>query len=69
MSDENKEFKHVAQRRNPRIGRQAGRGTSYIGGKVAYCVCPECGMRTPRKMNIEPSSVKCPKCRTPMAPA
>lgn len=43
-------------------GRQGGRGA----GPSGYCVCPSCGEKTTHKVGMPCTSLKCPKCGSPM---
>lgn len=48
-------------------GRAQGRGLGRMGGPKAagpagFCVCPQCGQRSPHERGIPCVEQKCPKC-------
>ncbi len=50
-----------------RRGYGQGRGGPRQGlGPVSFCVCPKCGARVPHTPGVPCTSIKCPKCGTPM---
>ena len=49
-----------------RGGLGLGRPRRRIGG-TSFCVCPNCGYKTKHKRGVPCSSIKCPKCGSPMA--
>lgn len=44
----------------------AGRGRRGFGSPPGACVCPACGFRQPKARGTPCSSVKCPKCGSPL---
>lgn len=48
-------------------GHGQGRGGSRQGlGPVSLCICPKCGATLPHIRGKPCTSMKCPKCGTPM---
>ncbi len=50
----------------------AGRGRGLRGnagrgiGAGGYCICPKCGYRIRHTAGVPCTSLKCPKCKTPL---
>lgn len=48
------------------VGRGLGRGRGRRVAGVDECECPKCGHKVAHTRGIPCSTVKCPKCSTPM---
>jgi len=49
-----------------RGGRGMGGGTRAGAGPDGYCVCPQCGEKTPHQPGMPCMDMKCPKCGIPL---
>ena len=47
-------------------GRGRGLGQGGGIGRGGYCVCPKCGYRVRHTAGVPCTSLKCPKCKTPL---
>ncbi len=58
----------IGQNQGRGQGRGSGRGLcGKTGGRPeGFCVCPNCGEKTPHQKGTPCRSVKCPKCNTLM---
>ena len=59
-------YEMVAPRRGRGIGAGMGRGRRGFGRPAIICICPACGYRETKQLGIPCSSLRCPKCGTPM---
>ncbi|MEW6041558.1 MAG: hypothetical protein AB1633_08560 [Elusimicrobiota bacterium] len=54
------------------MGRGRGRGRGRMAGNQpgagsgGFCICPNCGTKTPHQAGVPCYSVDCPKCGTRM---
>jgi len=55
------------ENRTEPVSRGRGRmGGLRAAGPAGACVCPECGYRKKHQRAMPCTSIKCPKCKTPM---